>query len=206
MSAPKGYTNIIAIENYLLVEIDIGFKDQVEEWIAQMEKYIEQETGRVFIADSDASVKKFQVEPFSPITIGDYRALPKELFIDECVEVAELKIDGEVISSDNYLFYPANELPKTRIKLTDASGLVFSRGEQNIEVKAKWGYSVECPDDISFATTILVAGTINFAGEMAGEIKSESIGSFSVTYKDEQGWQDFNRVKEILQKYTKIVT
>jgi hypothetical protein len=205
MLTPKGYCQIYQIENYLLTEIIADFEDQVKEWIAQMEKYVENQTGKIFIADSVATVRKFQVESFEETAIGSYRTTPNELFIDECVKVDELKIDGEVIDTDDYLFYPANELPITRIKLTDDSGLVFTEGEQNIEVEAKWGYSVAVPNDISFATMVFVCGVINYSLQAEGEVKSETIGSYSVTYKEEKQWQDFERAKGILENYMKVI-
>ena len=193
MLVPKGYTTIPQIQNYLLHTIKDYFKPQVEEWIAIMERFVEQETSRVFIADTIASEKKYD---------GDGKI---QLFLDECVEISKLTIDDTEISSDDYLLYPTNELPKTRIKLKDDAGLIFNEGEQNVKVEGKWGYSVECPPDISFATMILVVGIINFSGEMEGEIKSEKIGDYSVAYKDKTSQQDFERAKAILLRYKKIV-
>jgi len=191
--SPKGYTDIAQIQNYLLHTIEDYFRPQVEDWIARMEKYVEQETGRVFIADSVASEKTYD---------GNEELY---IFIDECVEIETLTIDGTAVAVSDYLLYPTNEIPKTRIKLKSDAGLVFTEDEQNIVVKAKWGYSVLCPSDIGFATTVLVAGVINFSGEMEGEIKSEKIGDYSVAYKDETSLQDFERAKDILQNYKKIV-
>lgn len=193
MISPKGYTNIAQIQNYLLHTIKDYFQPQVEEWIAMMEKFVEQETNRVFIADDTASEKVYD---------GDGKA---QLFLDENVEISKLTIDGTEINSSDYLTYPSNELPKTRIKLKDDTGLFFTKGEQNIKVEGKWGYSVVCPPDISFATTIFVVGIINFSGEMSGEIKREKIGDYSVDYKDKTSQQDFNRAKDILKRYKKIV-
>jgi len=39
---------------------------------------------------------------------------------------------------------------------------------------------------------------------MEGEVKSESIGTYAVTFKDAKDWQDFERAKEILQQYRRI--
>ena len=201
---PKGYTDIAAIEDYLLIDIEEDFESRVEEWIAMMEKFVDKKTGRNFISDAVASVRKYEVEKEQSQTVGEYTKTMKELFIDDCVEVTELKIDDVVVSVDDYLFYPAGELPISRIKIKDDVGEYFTIGEQNIEVKAKWGYSAECPSDISFATTIFVAGIINFSGDMEGEVKSESIGTYAVTFKDAKDWQDFERAKEILQQYRRI--
>lgn len=205
MLTPKGYATIQQIENYLLDTIRADFQPQVLEWIAMMEKYIENYTGRVFIADDTASIRKYETKDRPTNTIGNYLAEAQSLYIDECVSIDELTIDGEVIDTGDYITYPANKLPITRIKLLDDSGLFFTQGEQNIEVEASWGYSVLCPDDISFATSILVAGIINYSGDMEGEVKSETIGTYAVTYKDDKDWQDFTRAKQILDYYKKVV-
>ena len=205
MLSPKGYTNIGQIQNYLLHGIKDYFRPQVEHWIAEIEQFIDKETGRNFIAEAEASVKKYQIQQEHDQTIGRYVKTINQLFIEDCVEVSELKIDGAVVSADDYLTYPANTLPITRIKIKDDAGDHFTKGEQNIEVKAKWGYSVDCPGDIGFAATVLVTGIINFSGIMEGEIKSEAIGTYSVTYKEKKDWQDFERAKQILKQYKKIM-
>jgi hypothetical protein len=192
MLTPKGYTNVRQIQNYLLHTIKDYFRPQVEEWIAEIEGFIERETGRVFIADTEASEKIYDGNG------------GRSLFIEECIDVSKLTIDDDEIDTDDYLLYPANELPKTRIKLKDDVSLLFTADEQNVKVEAKWGYSVACPPDISFAATIFVAGIINFAGEMHGEIESEAVGSYKVSYKKEKDWQDFERAKGIIDNYRKI--
>lgn len=201
----KGYTTIAYIEDYLLIDIDAAFEAKVKEWIAMMEKYIEKETGRVFIADDAATTRQYQIELSLAVRVGRYLQGEKEITLDDCVAITELKIDGSVVSGTDYLTYPVNSLPITRIKLTDNSGLVFTEGEQNIEVKAKWGHSVACPADISFAATVLVAGVINVSGSMEGEIKTEKLGDYSVTYKDQKQWQDLEKAKGILEHYKKII-
>lgn len=186
----RKYTTIAKIEDYLLIDIDPAFEARVNTWIEEVSKYIEQITGRIFTADDIAFIKKYD---------GNGK---DELFIDEIVSLTELKIDGTIITSADYLLYPANEFPKTRIKLKNAT---FTRGEQNIEMKAKWGYSVVCPIDISFVATIFVVGIINFAGKMEGEVRSEKLADYTVTYKEKTSWQDLDRAKQILQNYKKVI-
>ena len=199
------YTSVTKIENYLLTDIAVGFVYQIDEWIEVIEAYIDKYTDRNFIADTTASYKTYEIESKKATVIGDYKQTIRELIIDDCVEVEELQIDDKVVSASNYLLYPINSLPKIRIKLKDISGLSFTKGEQNIKVKAKWGSSVDCPPDISFVATVLVAGIVNYSLNAEGEVKSESIGGYSVTYKDEKQWQDLERAKEILQGYKKII-
>ena len=194
MLTPKGYTNRGQIQNYMLHGIKDYFESQIDDWIAQMEAYVESQTGRVFIADTEASERIYD---------GDGGL---NLFLDECVEITKVTIDGVEVDSGDYLTYPANEFPKTRIKLKNDAGLLFTtEDEQNIKVEGKWGHSVLCPADISFATTVLVVGIINFAGEMPGEVKTEKIGDYQISYKDKSDWQDMETVKAILERY-KLIT
>ena len=180
----KGYTNIEAIENYLLYTIDEDFKPQVEEWIEAMENHIEKETGRVFIADTEDSVKKYD---------GDGE---RWLIIDDCIEVKSVKVDKREM--DDWVAYPLNTLPTTVLRMEYD---YFTKGMANIEVKAKWGYSAEVPEDIAFVCTVLVAGIINQSLSHEGEISSVSMGRYSVSYKDEKQLKDFENIKSILANY-----
>lgn len=194
MATPKGYTTRQEIENYLLITIDSSFYAQVENWIAEIEKYIDKKTGRNFVADSVASEKVY--DGYNEPT----------LVIDDCVDVTEVKIgDDDALvegSDEDYVLYPANDLPKTRIKLI---GSLFPSGDQNVHVTGKWGYSAAVPDDIKMIATVLVAGIINYSLNAEGEVQSMSIGRYSVTYKSEKQWQDFDRIAEVIKYYKKYV-
>jgi hypothetical protein len=200
---PKGYTTRQQIENYLLITIDSSFYTQVDSWIEQIEKYIDQVTGRNFVADATATERLFDG--------NDCNIMP----IDDCVSITEVKqgdgtrfaasTDWETLVKDeDYMEYPANhtadELPISELRKL---GQIFYRGFQNLKVKAKWGYSASAPKDIMTVATVLVAGIINYSLNAEGEVKSMAIGRYNVTYKDEKQWQDFDRIKGILEYYKK---
>jgi len=192
----KGYTNVTTIENYLLTTIDSSFVGQIEQWIEDMEAYIDMKTGRNFIADTVATKRIFDGS-------GD-----GVLLIDDAVEVTEVKIGtddplvvGDSGEDDEYYLYPNNTLPKTRIRLL--SGRFPKWGPQGVAVTAKWGYSVNVPADIRNACTVLVAGIINYSLHAEGEVQSMAIGRYTVTYKNEKQWQDFERLEEIFKYYFK---
>jgi len=191
---PKGYTTRAEVERYTLTGIEEYFRPQVEKWIASVEDYIEKSTGRVFIADQESSWRKFDVE--------DPRK--KEIWFDECVELEELRVNNGDIPEDSYLVYPANTIPKFRIKIKKR---YFPQGDQNVEIRARWGFSEEAPESIRLATTVLVAGIINYGSQEVKEKtkQAESIGPYSVTYGDERSWSDFEQVKQIIEKYRKKI-
>jgi hypothetical protein len=202
----RKYTSLTEVENYLLIDVDDSFQDQVESWIEYMTEYIEQETGRVFEADSEASEKTFEVKDRRELSVGGAVAAVKELLINECAGtgVTKLVIDDDEIDEGDYLLYPMNEDPKTRIVLTSDSGLSFTEDEQNIVVTAHWGYSSEVPSDIKFVCTVLVAGIINNSWSHEGELASITMGRYSASFKTESQVKDFETAKEILKKYKKI--
>ena len=163
-------TDISKLESYLLITIDPEFYPQVEEFIASVTAYIERYTGRTFSYDAAAA-------PEPRVYDGNNS---DELFIDDAIEITEVKINNTVLDADDYVLYPPNRLPKTRIKLPYK---YFYIGNQNITVTGKWGYGAEVPADLAFAATVMVAGIINSSNSHEGEIQSETIGRYSVTYR-----------------------
>ena len=77
--AQRQYCTIAQIQNYLLYTIKEYFQPQVLEWIEQMSQYIEQESGRFFIADEDATEKLYDGDEEDSTIIAD------------CIEITALK-------------------------------------------------------------------------------------------------------------------
>lgn len=189
---PKGYTNKLNVENYMLVEIDDSFDEQIDEWIGVVEEYIDHETNKDFSVSDDTATDR--------VYDGDGT---NTLNIDPAKEVVSVKLSptSDAIATDQYHLYPANKTLKDKIKLRY---LAFPRGDQNIVVNAKFGLE-NVPRDIEFAATVLLAGIIQNAWQTEGEVQSMTIGRYTVTYKDQAQIQDFNKVAEILaynKKYT----
>jgi hypothetical protein len=161
-------TSIEKVESYLLITVDEDFRDEVEDFIEAVQAYVERFTGRTFSADSEATARLYDGSGTG------------ELWIDDAAEVTEVKIDGEVLTTDEYVTYPANRKPITRIILHYR---VFREAAQNVSVKAKWGYGAAVPADLELAATMLVADIINVANTVGGgDVASETIGRYSVTY------------------------
>lgn len=200
----RKYTTQAKVENYLLITVDSDFSTQIDFWIEEMTKFIEKETRRQFIADETATVRLYEVEGEDSEAIGGYSKAVKSLRIDEAVEVTAVKVDGVTVGTTIWLSYPANSLPKTRVKIKDTASVSFSLGEQNIEVTAKWGYSVAVPDDIRFACTVLTAGVIQHSLPHKGDMNSLTMGRYSVSYKNKKQVSDFEFAQKIIDNYKKI--
>lgn len=175
------YATVEQVLNYLLLETTEEFESQIDEWIEQTSKEIETITGRIFIADSEVSERVYDGNNTNRLQVDDY------------IELESVSVNGYEIEAYEY---PANKLPKTLL----ISDSIFSRDRQNVVVNAKWGYSEEVPEDINFACVVMTAGIIqaNLAG--VNDVKSEKIGEYQITYKDDKS-EDIERVKRILSSY-----
>lgn len=188
---PKGYTNKGQIENYLLTTVNAILHEQLDDWIAMMETHINKVTGRNFIADTEATEKLYDGN-------GE-----DELLVDDFIGTPTVEINGVELASDQYLVYPANTEKKNILKRV--SGSIWAKDDQSIGVTAKWGYSEEVPHDIVFATTVLVAGIINYSSkDSQGQVSTKTVGRYSVTYKDKKQWQDFDQIDKIIKSYKKF--
>jgi len=193
----KNYTSKDRIEALMLISIATSWQDYFDIFLEYAENYIDSYTGRNFLADTEASAKVFDGNGEKEMIIGDF------------VELGSITITNSsgtetVLTSDQYYLYPANSTPKTRIVIDEDLTQVFTKGQQNISISAKWGYSTTVPKEIEFAATIILSGIINFAYEHNSEVQSEGIGEYNVTYNRKEDWVKYQRAIEILDKYKKI--
>ena len=192
------YTNKGNIQNYLAVDIDNSLDTQINTWITAAQSYIDNYTGRTF-EQSSSETRYFD---------GDGK---RELDIDEIISITSLEI-LEINSDDvqftltegrgsDYILYPYNETFKYRVILTVNSQVaVWSEGKQRIKITGLWGNSVSVPKDIELVATMLVAGIIE-KGMKGGSVQSETLGDYSVSFKDIDNISSVMGVKEILQRY-----
>lgn len=182
-------TTIQKVKDYSLIEIESAYEPVIQDYIDAVTAFIERYTGRSFTTDEEATERVFDGTDTG------------EIFIDDAVEITEVKDGDNVIVADNYRLYPSNRLPKTRIILPSSN---FSIGAQNIAVTAKWGFGA-VPKDLEFAATVMVAGIINSQNTDDKDIQSETIGRYSVTYKTGTSQEhDFSNAKKILKMYRKL--
>lgn len=186
-------TTLDRVKNYLLIDIEEYFEPQVEEWIEDIEEELNKETGHQIIADETSSRRTF-------VSNGTC-----ELLVDEFVLDDEESGDPDLLIEDedgNELadvdVMPFNTNPK--YKLSRKAG--FPCGK--IYVTARWGYAITPPRPLIFAATVLVAGIINQSNQHEGEVQSETIGRYTVTYKTKQEQEDFKKAQGIIKRYRRI--
>ena len=195
------YTTKSRIQNYLMITIADSFDDQINEWIDAADTYIDNYCNRTFEQES-ATSKLYDGSGTSELLIDDLLTLTKIETLDE-----DNDVDETLDSTDDYWLYPANETPKNRIKINtaNASIAVFPKGHQNIKITGTFGQSTSVPEDIRLVATKLVAGIISERNlDIAGEIKSEKLGEYSITLQDIEKQANHLGINQILDRYRLI--
>lgn len=109
--------------------------------LAAARAFVERYTDRVFVAV--AGTKKFR----SPHRIG-LRYL--QLRCDLCTITSITNGDGTVLSAGDYFTHPSDTPPYDHIEIEKSAGIYWVL-DQPILIEGTWGFSVDCPPDISYA-------------------------------------------------------
>lgn len=194
------YTSKSRIQNYLLANIHNSFDSQIAEWINVVQKWIDGYTGTTF-EQVDTS-KKYDGNGTSELLIDDLVDFTKVEILDE-----DGNVDYTVDGSDEYYLYPANKTPKNKIVLNVFNAPIgwFIKGRQNVKVYGQFGASDTVPYDIQHIATVLVAGIIQQSNfDIGSEIQSESLGEYSVTFRDVDKLANQFDIMKILDRYRNI--
>jgi len=197
------YTTKEKIENYMLIEIGNSFDDQIDDWITAVETYINNYTSRdTFEQPAVDSIRYFDGSGSRELIIDEFTSL-------SAVEILETNGDDVEYSltegqDNDYLIYPSNTYPKYKLVLTANSSIAeWYSGNLRMKITGKWAVNTTVPKDIELAATMLMADIID-RGMKDGLVQSESLGDYSVSYKDIGTSEVGMSVKNILNKYKKF--
>lgn len=179
------YTTKLAVQNYLLTNIDASFDTQLAEWIDGVGLYMDGYCGCTLV----------NATPSTRLYDGNNDC---SLKIDDVYDVTQVKVGDVVITP--YL-YPANSARKYLLKL---QGDIFPTGMQNVSVAGTFGRFNELPADIKFAATVFVAGIVNQSNKQTDGIAQERVGEYHVVYMNQKERADFERAQQILDHYVKV--
>lgn len=206
---PKGYCAKEDVENFTLLAIDLSTitAQQLDTWIAWAEKFIDDQTGKNFKVTADETVvldgpggdaldlgRRSPIISLASVEIqdgtGNWKTQTRSEYLPPASGAGydDLKERGSLIWD-----------PNSPNKASDPG--TFTRGRQNVRLVGRFGYATP-PADINFAATFLVAQVINYAHHSPSEIKSESLGAYSVSYQDMENLALSNEdVMRVIRKY-----
>ncbi len=187
------------IENYLMMEINNNFNTQIDRWIEAVTAYIERYTGRVFEASAADTNKFYDGNHKGELPIDDIVSITSVITLDDAGNTDETLTEG--LGSD-YVTYPLNQTAKNSLKLLSTGKIAtWPLGKRNIKITGKFGFAASgsVPADIELIATKLVAAVVQ-KGLRGGEISSERLGDYSVSFIEEQAEE--MGIKDTLDKYT----
>jgi len=196
------YTSEEQIETFLNEDIDAGKADDA---ILAAEKYIDNITGKDFKASDTVSERKISGNGNQTMVIPECVEITKvevgeDFYGDSKTEISEGGASGYILLPTEY---EDNEIPINEIWLR---GRVWTKGLQNCLITAKWGFSIDPPDDIVFVATFLAASIYKQgrSGNIGG-VKSERIGEYSISFSAGSDLVDFNKAQIILNSYKSLI-
>ena len=191
------YANEGKLEDYLTIDIDNSLSPRIAEWALAVDLYIDKFCNRTF-KDEGTETRYFDGDGSLELDIDNFQSL-------NTVEILEPNSDDAMFTlsegrEQDYVVYPYNGIPKYRLIMTPVSKSGnWKKGVRNIKINGDWG-RLAVPEDIQLAATILLAGIIE-KGLKGGSVQSESLGDYSVSFKEADDISNVMGVKDILSQY-----
>ena len=182
------------IENYMLQDIDSTYSAFVASVIAMVEDYINKYCGVDF--ENGSSADRYYDGSGSG-----------ELIIDEFQSISAVTIydtNGQQLytltENTDYYTYPLNETVKNKLVLFSGGKLgIFPSWGRSIKVTGIFGFSA-APTAIKIAALQLAAKILE-KGLKGGEASAESLGEYSIDYKEINDQADALGIFQILNMY-----
>lgn len=191
------YTTEGDLENLLLQDIDSSYSSWITAVIAAVEAYIDQYCGTTF-ADSGSSTKYYDGTGTDEIVVDEYQSITSVDVLDETGNVEQ-----SLTADTDFWSYPLNDGVKNRLKLSQSGKLSnFPNRPRALKIVATWG-RLAVPGPIRMAAAKLAAKVIN-EGLRGGQVKSENLGSYSITYKDIDEKAGAMEIYNILNMYRNL--
>lgn len=172
------YTDKGRVQRYLNVDIDSSYDTQVDDWIAEVKKFIDDYCGKTFEAVTET--RYYDGNGRNCIIVDD--------FVDTTItELLILNTSGGTEStlteghSNDFITYPQNTDTKHELRLTvSAARSVFPSRSNAVKLTADFGYSASVPETIRNVATQLVARIVE-KGLKGGKVAGIQLGDYQVT-------------------------
>lgn len=188
------------LENFILQDIDSSFSAQITEIITWVEDYINNYCGIDF-ENSTAEAKYFDGSGNEDLFIGEFQTgqLTEVLVLDSLGNTL-----ATLVKDTDYWEYPYdNTSMKNTLRLCpDGQYSSWPLHNRAAKVTGKFGRST-IPKAVKLAAIKLAAKIIN-EGLRGGQVASESLGAYSVTYEKLDESAESLGIKEILNQYREI--
>jgi len=186
------------LENFLLQDIDSSFSTFISNVITWVEDYITQYCGTDF-ENSASSAKYFDGNGTEDLYVGEYQSLSEVLVL-----ASDRNTLATLVANTDYWKYPYNESVYDTIRLVKGGQYsLWPMRARAAKVTGVWGRA-SVPNPVKLAAIKLAAKIIN-EGLRGGEVTSETLGSYTINYKQIDESAESLGIKEILNQYRAII-
>ena len=188
------------LENFILQDIDSSYSAWISSIIDMVGGYIDNYCGTDFMGGNAGEDRYFDGSGTNELYVGDFQAV---------TAVSLLDIFGNTISNltenQHYFTYPLNQTVKNMLVLNGGFYGIFPKRRRAVKVTGTWGYGASnVPPEIKAAAIKLAAKLIN-EGLRGGQVKTENLGSYSITYKDVDEQADAMGINDILDGFRMVL-
>lgn len=151
------------------------FNDLVE----VVKLFIDRYTGKTF---EGASADRYYDSTGGYIlNVDSFYGTPTISILNADGTVDRLLTEGQ---ANDFVTVPYNTTEKNQIIFSSSGYGRLPRGSRRVKITASWGYGATVPKDIEYVATQLIGALYNSNEVSGSNIKSESLGDYSVTYGD----------------------
>lgn len=182
------------IQNFMLQDINPSYDSFITTIIAFVEDYIDKYCGTTFGSEANAT-RYFDGSGENELFIGDFSTITSVAILD-----GQGNVQNTLVENIDFNTFPYNSTPKTTLIL--ASGGQLSRfpcRRRSVKVVGVFGYS-SAPSPVKLAGLQLCQKLLD-QGLRGGQVTSENLGSYSISYEKVDEEADSLGVKDILNQY-----
>lgn len=184
------------VENFLLQDIDGSYSDFVSTVISAVGDYIDRYCGTSF-SNSSSADKYYDTFGTDELVIDPVQSISALTILD-----AQGNTEMTLTENTDYWLYPLNETIKSRIVLAGGKLAVFPERTRAVKITTVSGYAT-VPGPIKVAALKLVAKILE-KGLKGGEASAESLGEYSIDYKEVDEVSESMQIKNVLDMYREI--
>lgn len=185
------------LEKYILQDIDSSYTDWINTIIGYVGAYIDQYCDTTYVGTGNDSDRYYDGSGSDSLIIDNFTSITSISILDNSGNVIQS------IPSGGWFTAPYNGSVFNTIILNGSAGYSeFPEGSRTVKVTGKFGYTT-VPEPIKFAAIQLATKIIN-EGLRGGQVASENLGSYSVSYQKVDEVADSMAIKDILNKYRRI--
>ncbi len=185
------------LEKFILQDIDATYSPWIDTIIGFVEAYIDKYCDTTYSGTGIASDRFYDGSDSDVLIIDNYTEISAVQFLDDFGNVIH------TVPSNGWNTAPYNGSVYNQIQLNGNAGYAyFPAGNRTVKVTGKFGYT-DVPPPVKYAGIQLATKIIN-EGLRGGQVSSENLGSYSVSYQKVDEVADSMGIKDILNMYRRV--